>query len=808
MLMLIANLVLVLAFSACVLALVRIRGLVGYLLGLYVVAYADIVMVLQIAGLLNAVNTAVVAGVQALFTLGSMLIWWRLGRPALLEPVVGWRAAWPVWNWPFALKLLSLVVVAGAVGYMYVLRAGVILATYPDNYDSLTYHLARVGYWLQYQSFYPWPTPNPRQTTFPMNAELGLFWTVLWWGTDQLTGFVQWMTVPVIMVGCYGLVRMLGHTRWTAAMVGLLWATLPQVLYQSSTTQNDLVTASFWMGTVYLLLAGLRHGKAELLYLSGLGLGLALGTKSTSLIALPGLGMAVLVLLWAKGWDRRMWRALVRWGMACVLGVVLVGSYAYVQNVVAFGNPLGASTVATGPRVLQPKGGVQTYAARLRDNLGRYIYQLVDFSPLPGSIPMRINPIKASFFGGLFHALDAHPENRETSRSAQFRLGYINPLDEDASWFGPLAILVMTGVVLEAYRGIRDRDPVRLFLVVVVSMFLVLHSAAQNWSLYKGRYYVIPMAVGFPLIAGAVQTRALWRSGLASIVIALGMVVMFTVTDYAGMLRGTGWRKVLSGERFDPSWANQFSWSLLESAVPASASIGLESSLDFPDYVFFGERFARRVTLAVPEDASILPRGDIHSYVTDFRNSEYLFLTGKDSSTSRELAEGAYLLLSDDGTNSLWVRKDLHSPDACGGDRWPFSDFVVSTTDAVCPSFPIRPGIGGGGYSKIVYLRDGLFVPTIGPGSSGQLAFDLLVKKPSEIVLAVEMVPRESAGAQTLQVVLSGPGGESIILTDQFARKKELKFDVSLLPGTYALEMRLAKDSTEARVLGIAITEP
>jgi len=35
--------------------------------------------------------------------------------------------------------------------------------------------------------------------------------------------------------------------------------------------------------------------------------------------------------------------------------------------------------------------------------------------------------------------------------------------------------------------------------------------------------------------------------------------------------------------------------------------------------------------------------------------------------------------------------------------------------------------------------------------------------------------------------VLSGPGGESIILTDQFARKKELKFDVSLLPGTYAL---------------------
>jgi len=273
-------------------------------------------------------------------------------------------------------------------------------------------------------------------------------------------------------------------------------------------------------------------------------------------------------------------------------------------------------------------------------------------------------------------------------------------------------------------------------------LFLVAHSALQNWTPYKGRYYIIPVTLAFPMIASLVGTRSFVRSLLAATIILMGLAVMVAVSRHAGMLRALDGAGLFSAERIPPPWVNEFNYALIEKLVPGNASIALEGGLDFRDYVFFGERFARRVTLAVPEDASILPRGDIHSYVTDFRNSEYLFLTGKDSSTSRELAEGAYLLLSDDGTNSLWVRKDLHSPDACGGDRWPFSDFVVSTTDAVCPSFPIRPGIGEGGYSKIIYLRDGLFVPTIGPGSSGQLAFDLLVKKPSEIVLAVEMVPR------------------------------------------------------------------
>ena len=51
-----------------------------------------------------------------------------------------------------------------------------------------------------------------------MNAELGVLWTVLWSGTDRLSGFVQWISVPVIMLAIYGLTRLLGYSRWSSAV--------------------------------------------------------------------------------------------------------------------------------------------------------------------------------------------------------------------------------------------------------------------------------------------------------------------------------------------------------------------------------------------------------------------------------------------------------------------------------------------------------------------------------------------------------------------------------------------------------------
>ena len=157
--LLVANLALVLAFSLLCLSLLKVRNLPAYLIGIYIVAYADIVLVLEAASseCLKQASGLELAGSA---DCGVSTLWLTVGRPQLLAPLSRLRFGGRPRDWRFAVKLISVVLVAGAVGYVYLRHAQWILAVVPNNYDSLTYHLSRVGYWLQYHSLYPWPTPN------------------------------------------------------------------------------------------------------------------------------------------------------------------------------------------------------------------------------------------------------------------------------------------------------------------------------------------------------------------------------------------------------------------------------------------------------------------------------------------------------------------------------------------------------------------------------------------------------------------------------------------------------------------------
>jgi len=258
-----------------------------------------------------------------------------------------------------------------------------------------------------------------------------VLWTVLWWGTDRLSGFVQWMTVPVIMVGCYGVVRLLGYGRWTGAMVGLLWTTLPQVLYQSSTTQNDLVTASFWWARCTFCLLDCGTGRRSCCIYRGWGLGWRWDEEHEP-DGVAWLGVAVLAVLWAAAGEAGVGQVgAVGWPVCWVL--VLVGSYGvHPERGGVMGIRWEASTRRRGRQCCSQRGERGRMLCGLRDNLGRYIYQLVDFSPLPAPIPNRINSRQGRVFGALFDVLRLPVESRETVAISRFDLGYINPLGRES----------------------------------------------------------------------------------------------------------------------------------------------------------------------------------------------------------------------------------------------------------------------------------------------------------------------------------------------------------------------------------------
>ena len=606
---------LVLLCSVLLLSLGEVRGRIADLLGGFTIAYALVVLVLELAGLLRALAAGPVLLLQLAITSGVLLVWIRRHQPTLLAPLTASGAE------RLSLRRVSsagrrypLVFVLGLAVLLVHLRNAQLILTVPEyEVDSLSYHLARAAFWKQYQSLQPWPTPYPPQVAYPMNAELGLLWTFLWWGSDELAGFVQWFSGFAAALGICGLVRLLGHSRAIGLLTGLLWLTLTQVLYQSTSAQNDLLTAAFCITTVYFLFAWFHRPSRSLLVLACTSFGLAIGTKGIILLLLPGMALMLTLLLWRPRKQARQWTEVRAWLLGSLLGLLLFGAYAYVQNIVFFGDPLGPSSYTERMIARGRSGEASGRWELLRENLGRYAYQLVDLSPLPFRIGRHLNPAKAWVFDKIFSGLDIDVENRATIEFGSFDLARLNVRSKSQAWFGPLGVLAVAAAVSNGLLGRRRADVLRLTLAVLPASFLVLHSAAQAWDPAAGRYYLTPMALSFPLLAPWLSLPGIEGRVWRAITIGLGLTVLLTMYVHIMDENHLRWNALSLGARQEGSWMNRVTYKMVAENVPLDASLGVVISPHhgFRLFPLFGARLQRRLTLAPPDNENLLPSRDV-----------------------------------------------------------------------------------------------------------------------------------------------------------------------------------------------------
>lgn len=166
----------------------------------------------------------------------------------------------------------------------------------PNNFDSMTYHLARVVYWLQNGSVEPYPTNILRQVVHPPGAEYLLLALQAIARSDRLANMVQLTAWAMLVFAAPPLVRSFGAPRRVAGWAGVLMGTIPVGLLEASSTQNDLVATLMGVAIVLACLPFL-HGRRswqwhDLLLLGATGAG-GLLVKPTALV------VAAPVVVWA-----------------------------------------------------------------------------------------------------------------------------------------------------------------------------------------------------------------------------------------------------------------------------------------------------------------------------------------------------------------------------------------------------------------------------------------------------------------------------------------------------------------------------
>lgn len=180
-----------------------------------------------------------------------------------------------------------------------------IVAT-PNNVDSLSYHLSRLGYWIANSNVEHYPSHIERAISFSPFSEYVHLQTFLLAGSERYFQLLQWFC----LVGILALVSMLtSHFSESsrALRIALLFAfTLPIVVLESMTTQNDLVVSFFILATVFHVFDYIKTRNPPALFLMALCSALGIMTKGTFVFYSLPFGIFLFIFMISRPDQRKM----------------------------------------------------------------------------------------------------------------------------------------------------------------------------------------------------------------------------------------------------------------------------------------------------------------------------------------------------------------------------------------------------------------------------------------------------------------------------------------------------------------------
>jgi hypothetical protein len=410
----------------------------------------------------------------------------------------------------------------------------------PDVRDALTYHLPRIGHWLQDGEIRILGTTETRMNYMAVLPEIVMAWLVGSMREGFHLAIVAQAIGGIMAVGAtVGLARQSGLGRSAALLAGGLLLGMANVVVEFTAAQTDLFTAGVFAVSFYLWLAALRRGESS--PLGALGAGLSLGAKGTLFFMFPS------GLLWVAwlAWHHRMpWPQWRRTLLIAVLGIGLFALPGFVRNWQAYGHALGPEAYE---KEIQP--GFDSISGQWHKvclNLASSLAQNFD----PQSQPYGLRTISRTVGMTLVQQLPAKDNytlpDFDRKKTLAGILLQAKPWADTTS-FGDITLLLFSAGSLIALVQWKHGNG-RLVLVwsAGVAMFLIFYNIIQQWHPYIFRYYVL-VAPWVAIIAawGIEQAGRRWRMAVWTVVAAGTLDVGWYETTHA---LEAGWQSIVQSE--------------------------------------------------------------------------------------------------------------------------------------------------------------------------------------------------------------------------------------------------------------------
>jgi len=304
----------------------------------------------------------------------------------------------------------------------------------PNNWDSMTYHLARVVHWQQQGSVSFFATSNLAELQPPPFAEYLILHLHMLSNSDRFDGIVQWLSLLGSVISVSLIAKEFGASLRAQVIAAVFACTLPMAVLQASSTQNDLV-ASLWLTTSMYFTFRLLHNpnKMSAFYL-GASFGLALLTKGTNYIYLaPAVIWIGYVLIW------RLRRRGLMLGLMATCIIISINLPHLARNTSLFGDPFGIGQ--SGIKITNSNFSHSSLVSNMLRNFMLHV-------PFPSGPAQSI---------------------AEEVMSRGFKKLHIDPSDPDTTW--PGTTFKIAGL---SYHEDRAGNPLHIALIIITFLFLFI----------------------------------------------------------------------------------------------------------------------------------------------------------------------------------------------------------------------------------------------------------------------------------------------------------------------------------------------
>ncbi|KAM3103973.1 MULTISPECIES: hypothetical protein [unclassified Phormidesmis] len=387
------------------------------------------------------------------------------------------------------------------------------IAAPPNNWDSMTYHLARAAHWVQNQTVSNYPTFYTPQLYHPPFNSFVFTHLLILGQSDRWMNLLQWASMVGSAIGVSLIAQRLGADLRGQIFAVVFSLTIPMGILQGSSTQNDYIVCFWIVCLAYFVVASTEGIKPRNTAAIAASLSLALFTKTSAyFFAFPLMLWFSYLCIREKRWQ--VWKPLAAIGLL----VLAVNLGHYLRTYELFGSPISGGPPEMAREYKMEVYSVQSFVSNIIRNLAIHIGTQI------GLINGKVN----GAITVLHKFLGFDPSDPRITVPTR-RFGVSAPSFNEDTAGNPYHFLLIgfTIAIFFFSTHLRKQRRLAIYLGSVIGAFL-LFCFALKWQPYSARHH-LTIFVLFSAFVGVVLSNLKTRR----VANAIALILLILSLPYA-----------------------------------------------------------------------------------------------------------------------------------------------------------------------------------------------------------------------------------------------------------------------------------